>query len=94
MINSTSSSHRAPQLDRVALSGPPSTRPSQTRSDRISAEGVAFLRAELLRQPEIRPEVLERARALVADPDYPGASINRSLAQLMLEAPDHSEDQV
>jgi hypothetical protein len=94
MIDSTSSSQRAPQFARVASSGPAAARLSHPRGDRVAAESVAFLRVELLRQPEIRPEVVERARALAADPNYPSPSINQALARLILDAPDQSEDNV
>jgi hypothetical protein len=93
MIDSTSSSHWTPQLARVVPSGPAATRPPHARPDRIAAESIAYLRTELLRQPEIRPEVLQRARALAVDPGYPPPSMNQTLARLILDAPDYSEVQ-
>jgi hypothetical protein len=59
----------------------------------VSTEHAAFLRSELERQPEIRPEVVERARALAADPSYPPVEIMRHVASQILAAPDLSEDQ-
>jgi hypothetical protein len=44
-------------------------------------------------QPEIRPEVVARARALAADPDYPSAAIIQRIGEKILGAPDLSEDQ-
>jgi hypothetical protein len=52
-----------------------------------------MLRAALARQPEIRPEAVVRARALVNDPSYPSLSVVRFLAQQILAAPDLSEDE-
>jgi hypothetical protein len=43
------------------------------------------------RQPEIRPEVLERAKALAADPAYPSPAIMRDVARQILGSPDLSE---
>jgi hypothetical protein len=56
-------------------------------------ENATILRQALVRQPEIRPEVVARARALAADPAYPPVSILRSMAQQILAAPDLSEDE-
>ena len=94
MIDSTSTSNRTLPLDRLASAGTNASRPLPARGDHLAAESVAFLRAELLRQPEIRAEVVERARALAADPNYPPPSINHTLARLILAAPDCSEHEV
>jgi hypothetical protein len=61
-------------------------------SDAISTGSAAFLRSELSRQPEIRPEVVARARALAADPNYPPMDALRKVAELILAAPDLTED--
>jgi hypothetical protein len=47
----------------------------------------------LAAQPEIRPEVVARARALAADPGYPSNAILERVSQLILATPDLSEDQ-
>jgi hypothetical protein len=60
--------------------------------DQISTESAAFLKTSLASQPEIRPEVVERAKALAADPNYPSAAIMRSVAGQILASPDLSED--
>lgn len=60
--------------------------------DRISTENAAFLRAELQRQPEIRPEVVARARELAADPGYPPITTLREVARQILASPDLTED--
>lgn len=93
MISSTSSTDRAARPDLVSTAGPASERPQAPRSDHISTEGAAFLRSELTRQPEIRPEVVERARALAADPNYPPVEVLRNVAEQILNSPDLSEDQ-
>ena len=93
MISSTSSTDRAARPDLVSSTTPASERPQAPRSDQISTESAAFLRSELARQPEIRPEVVERARALAADPNYPPVEIIRNVAEQILNSPDLSEDQ-
>jgi hypothetical protein len=92
MISSTSSSDRAARPELVSTSSPVSTRPTTPRPDQISTESAAFLRAELVRQPEVRPEVVERGRTLAADPNYPSSSIIQGIAGKILASPDLSED--
>ena len=59
----------------------------------ISTESAAYLRGALARQPAIRPEVVERARALAADPTYPSAAVINHVARKIVASPDISEDQ-
>lgn len=93
MISSTSSSDHAARLDAVTAAGQPPLRAPAARPDRISTESAAMLRTALTAQPEIRPEVVERARALLADPSYPSLTIMRSIGRQILASPDLSEDQ-
>jgi hypothetical protein len=92
MINSTSSSDRTPRAESVEV-----TRPKvvirDTANDRFSAENSAALRVALTRHPEIRPEVVERGRALAADANYPSAEILRQVGESIMNSPDFSEDQ-
>jgi hypothetical protein len=60
--------------------------------DQLSSHDAALLRAALLRQPEIRPAEVARARALLADPEYPPISVVRSIAQKIIASPDPSEE--
>ena len=93
MINSTTSTDRTARPDLVALPAKPSVRPTPTRVDQLSTDSASFLRAELTRQPEIRPEVVERARALAADPNYPSTETLRAVGKMLLNSPDLSEDE-
>ena len=72
----------------------PTDRQAFTRSNpsRLSPSNLMFLRSELSRQPEIRSEVVARARALAADPNYPPMEIMLAVARQILAAPDLSED--
>ncbi|MEY2882031.1 MAG: hypothetical protein RLZZ15_4411 [Verrucomicrobiota bacterium] len=87
MISSASSSDRTLRPETLGAASAPLRAPAP-RPDRISTAGAAFLRAALVRQPEIRPEVVARARALAADPGYPPPAVLRAVAQQILAAPD------
>ena len=93
MISSTSSTNRAARPDILSAPSTSTERPFAPRPDQISTEGAAFLKTELQRQPAIRPEVVERARALAADPSYPPREILRNVARQILNSPDLSEDE-
>ena len=93
MISSTTSTDRTVRPELVSGAGQTGGRANELRSDRISTESAAFLRAELQRQPEIRPEVVARARALAEDPGYPPADVIRHVAEQILGSPDLSDDE-
>jgi len=73
--------------------GQPVPRLKAQRPDQISTGSAAALRASLAQDPEIRPAVVARARALAADPDYPSVAIMKRVAQQIVAAPDLSEDE-
>lgn len=91
MINSTSSSDRTPRADSVEISRP-KVMLRGSGSDKFSAESSAALRVALTRLPEVRPEVVERGRALAADPNYPSQDILRQVGERILKSPDISEE--
>jgi hypothetical protein len=93
MINSTTATDRTTQLAAVAALSPKTPRPPTQRSDQLSTENAAYLHAALARQPEIRPEVVERAKNLAADPNYPSAATLQRVGQFILNSPDLTEDQ-
>lgn len=90
MINSTSSSDRAARLDAVTPTPPP-PHVRGPGADRFLPEHTVALRAGLARHPEVRPEVVERARALAADPSYPSPEILRRVGEIILGSPDPAE---
>ncbi len=92
MINSTTSTDRAVHPEAVAAAGQIPVRSIAPQPDQLSTENATYLKEALARQPEIRPEVLERARALAGDPNYPSAEILRHVATAILKAPDLSTD--
>jgi hypothetical protein len=87
-----SSPDRASMADTVSAASPSVARHARVMPDQISTESAAFLKSALAGQPEIRPEVVERAKALAADPTYPSAAIMKSVAGQILASPDLSED--
>jgi hypothetical protein len=90
MINSTSSSDRVLRPEGVVLHTP--TPPDRgPGSDRFSPEHTAALKSALASQPAIRPEVVARARALAADPNYPSPQILRKVGEVILGSPDLTE---
>lgn len=93
MISSTSSTDRTVRPELVPVAGQSANRGLAARPDLISTESAAFLRSELGRQPEIRPEVVERARALAEDPNYPPMDALREVATQILGSPDLTEDE-
>lgn len=52
--------------------------------DSISVERSMRIGFAMDQIPEIRPEVVERGRQLLADPNYPGAEITRKIASLII----------
>ena len=93
MITSTTSPDRALRPDATPLSGQPALRAAKLRPDTLATTSIAALRETLAAQPEIRPEVVARAKALAADPDYPSVAIMQRIGAQILGAPDLSEDQ-
>jgi hypothetical protein len=93
MISSASSPDRASRPESVSAPAESVTRAPAPRPDSLSIGQAAFLRSELARQPEIRPEVVARGLKLAADPAYPDPSILRAIAQQILRADDPSEQE-
>ena len=93
MISSTISTDRSARPELTPASS--SLRQCNPRlpSDQISTESAEFLRAELKRQPAVRPEVVARGRALAADPNYPPMDALRKVAEQILRSPDLTEDE-
>jgi len=86
------SSDRSARSDlRPISTGVNRCRPVQ-RASQLSPQNMSLLRSELIRQPEIRPEVVARGRMLAADPNYPRFDDLRVVAAQILRARDLSED--
>jgi hypothetical protein len=92
MINSTTSTDRAVHAEAVAKSGQVTVRGLANKPDQLSTEHATYLREALARQPEIRPEVVERGRSLASDPNYPTVETLKQIGAMILNAPDLSTD--
>ena len=60
------------------------TSPSGGRRDSLSVDRSIAIDRAMAGIPEIRSEVVERGRQLLADPDYPGPEIVRRIAALIV----------
>lgn len=92
MIQSTSSTDRTASAASLPAASPSTVRNAPVQPDSLSTESASYLQSALDLQPEIRPDVVARASALAADPDYPSMAIMKNVAGQILAAPDLSED--
>ncbi len=51
--------------------------------DQLATTRSSSVRDTLAALPEVRPEVVERGRQLLADPNYPGADVVQKIASLI-----------
>lgn len=58
------------------------------RYDQLATERSNAVREAFASLPEIRPEVVERGRQLLADPNYPGPEIVKKIAGLITPLPE------
>ena len=88
-IDPLSSSGFVPNTSRSGQNGERVT-DSSTREDteRLSAELSSNVRESLALLPEIRPEVVERGRQLLADPSYPNQEVVAKIASLITPLPE------
>ncbi len=94
MIESTSSSDRALRTSALAAdTQKPAAARTQSGRDSLSTDKAEHLRTALANTPEVRPEVVARGQALAADPGYPSAAIIKSVAGVIVNSPDLSEDE-
>ena len=62
------------------------------KNDSLSTNGIDQLRVALKSSPEIRSEVVERGKALAADPSYPSVAIIRQVSAKIVNSPDLTVD--
>ena len=93
MIDSTSSSAGVSGTNALTPGLHKSTfQRSDITRDQLSTDGVDKLRNLIASEPEVRPEVVEKGRALAADPDYPSSDVVQRMAGLLVNSPDLSDD--
>lgn len=68
-----------------AKAPPPKALLSRTTADVFKPEHNQRLINRIHEEPDVRPEVVERARALIADPNYPSGEVLAQAAQALLE---------
>lgn len=93
MINSTSKTDNILRPETITAR-PPQNRPTApipTETDSIRASSQENLKEALRAQPEVRPEVVERARQLLADGNYPPREIIRRLSEMLMKSADLAE---
>lgn len=61
-------------------------------TDQFAGGKIERLRNALAALPEVRPEVVERGRALAADPSWPPPEVMRRVSEIIVRSPDLSED--
>lgn len=93
MIHSASSSPGSSRADAlVAAAAAAGARAPRTPADQLHIDHAIALRTSLGRLPEIRPEVVARARFLASDPAYPSDRIIRQVSAALVNSPDLTED--
>jgi hypothetical protein len=91
MIQPTSPSDAAGRAKALQALEHATPAPPTAKNDRLSTAGSDQLRAALKAQPEVRPEVVQRGRALAADPAYPSADIIKHISAKIVNSPDLAE---
>lgn len=93
MIHSASSSSASRSNAASATAAGTVSKGPLKAGDQVHIDKAALLRAGLQQVPEIRPEVVDRARALAADPAYPSAGIIAKISAAIVNSPDLTEEQ-
>ena len=89
---SSSSSSAARNIAIAAASTASASKAQPKPIDQIHIDKASALRTNLQQVPEIRADVVERAKALAADPSYPSDGIIRQISKAIVNSPDLSED--
>ena len=93
MIQSTSLSDAAGRAQALQSAVQvPASASAPAKNDNLSTAGIEKLRAALKSSPEIRPEVVERGKALAADPSYPSLAVIRHVSAKIVNSPDLTND--
>jgi hypothetical protein len=92
MIHSTSKSSQPGDITPVA--NRPASKPAQTApgNETLDTSASTSLRAALAALPEVRTEVVEKARSLAVDANYPPRAIIEDIARLFVRSQDPSNE--
>ena len=80
----TPAAAQPPQTVTPSTSDKPATASQEVSSDTFQPAQNERLAAMVQEQSEVRPEALERAKILAADPNYPGNDTIEGLAKLFI----------
>lgn len=80
----TPAAAQPPQATTPSTPNTPATASQEVNGDTFQPAKNEKMLAMLQEQPDVRPEALERAKSLAADPNYPGKSTIESLAKLFI----------
>jgi hypothetical protein len=93
MIQSASSSSSSERNIAIAAASTASVARTPLKPiDQVHIDKASTLRTSLQAVPEVRPEVVQRARALAADPAYPSDGVISQISKAIVNSPDLSED--
>jgi hypothetical protein len=71
-------------VDGISLPKRPVSAPTPN-SEEVSLNGLSSVTGQLQGTPDIRPEAVERARTLIANPNYPGTDEMSKVSQLLAD---------
>jgi hypothetical protein len=79
-----------PEIAAEAAKAQPKPKNATTQTEGVVRDSYLPVKNEdlmdaLRNEPEVRPEVVERAKLLVADPDYPPKEVLKKVAEALLE---------
>ena len=74
-----------PGVARAATPPPPPPPPAADVSSPVSSQQATFV-AQVAAQPSVRPDQVERAKQLLASPNYPPRAIVESVARLIADS--------
>lgn len=74
-----------PGVARASTPPPPPPPPAADVSSPVTSQQATFV-AQVAAQPTVRPEQVERAKQLLASPNYPPRAIVESVAKLIADS--------
>jgi len=72
----------------TAFNEAPGSTPVDAGWDQLATDRSTGLRESLAALAEVRPEMVERGRQLLQDPNYPGADVIGKIARLITPLPE------
>ncbi|CAM2821052.1 hypothetical protein [Rariglobus hedericola] len=92
MIHSTSKSSQPGEITPATSRPAAKPAPAIQENDTLDTSASTSLREALAALPEVRPEAVENAKSLLADPNYPPRAIIEDIARLFVQSQDLSNE--